>query len=214
MLEYPSSCASLCADGTPRSCRVASVNGNLEAALRCGDKVHSSEVMHLLQRGTTYLSSTPLRRLVMGSQFSRASEAASTIGSQPGLLLLLTCATALVYIGIRKQKARYPPGPRGWPIVGNAFEVPKEHEWLTYEQWSRDFSKCFRTLRRPTDLTRSLTSCDRFGYIVLQLMGQFVRGLEFPRSGYRSAGTSLGALCRPVSPWHRHIPSQLTHDNF
>ena len=116
-------------------------------------KVHSLEVMHLLPWGTTYLSSTPLRQLVMGSQFSRASEAASILGSRPGSLFLVTCATTLAYIGIRKRKVRYPPGHRGWPIVGNAFEIPKEHEWLTYEQWSRDFSKYFRPIRRQTDLT-------------------------------------------------------------
>ncbi|GJE99021.1 cytochrome P450 [Phanerochaete sordida] len=31
-----------------------------------------------------------------------------------------------------------PPGPTRWPVVGSAFGLPKEHEWLTYERWSQE----------------------------------------------------------------------------
>lgn len=92
------------------------------------------------------ISLPPLGQLSMSSGFNGASEAASFLETRLGTLFLLTCALVLAYTGIRKRKVRYPPGPPGWPIVGNAFEVPKEHEWLTYKQWSRDFSKYFVAL--------------------------------------------------------------------
>ncbi|KAI0772313.1 cytochrome P450 [Trametes elegans] len=34
--------------------------------------------------------------------------------------------------------AQASPGPKGWPLFGNIFEVPKEFEWLAYEKWTRE----------------------------------------------------------------------------
>lgn len=29
-----------------------------------------------------------------------------------------------------------PPGPKGLPIVGNLFDIPRERSWLTYADWA------------------------------------------------------------------------------
>jgi hypothetical protein len=30
-----------------------------------------------------------------------------------------------------------PPGPKGLPILGNALDLPKSQEWLTYQKWGK-----------------------------------------------------------------------------
>ena len=35
--------------------------------------------------------------------------------------------------------ARLPPGPRGWPIVGNVTDMPKQQEWVTFSKWAKHY---------------------------------------------------------------------------
>ena len=37
---------------------------------------------------------------------------------------------------------RLPPGPRGWPIVGNVTDMPKEKECLTFTRWAKEYGEC------------------------------------------------------------------------
>ncbi|KAF9043017.1 putative monooxygenase [Panaeolus papilionaceus] len=46
------------------------------------------------------------------------------------LFLLLIC---------QERKPRLPPGPKGWPILGNALDVPKETPWLTFADWGKKY---------------------------------------------------------------------------
>jgi len=32
-----------------------------------------------------------------------------------------------------------PPGPKGWPIIGNFLDMPTEFEWKTYHEWCKKF---------------------------------------------------------------------------
>jgi len=38
-----------------------------------------------------------------------------------------------------KSHSRFPPGPRGRPLVGNLFDMPKEKEWLAYAEMSEKY---------------------------------------------------------------------------
>ncbi len=34
---------------------------------------------------------------------------------------------------------RLPPGPKGFPLIGNLWDVPAEYPWLTYAQWAATY---------------------------------------------------------------------------
>ncbi|KAH8817720.1 cytochrome P450 [Flagelloscypha sp. PMI_526] len=39
-----------------------------------------------------------------------------------------------------KRKLRHlPPGPRGWPILGNLLDMPKTHPWHKFQEWSKKY---------------------------------------------------------------------------
>ncbi|KAF5391128.1 hypothetical protein D9757_003045 [Collybiopsis confluens] len=50
---------------------------------------------------------------------------------------------------VKQTKGSLPPGPRGWPIIGNIFDIPNEYPWKVYRQWGRDFKTDIVTLRLP-----------------------------------------------------------------
>ncbi|KAF9812628.1 hypothetical protein IEO21_06099 [Rhodonia placenta] len=35
----------------------------------------------------------------------------------------------------KRRSAALPPGPQGWPIIGNALDFPTSHQWKTFAQW-------------------------------------------------------------------------------
>lgn len=32
---------------------------------------------------------------------------------------------------------RSPPGPKGWPIIGNLFDIPHKNSWFVYTEWKK-----------------------------------------------------------------------------
>ena len=54
----------------------------------------------------------------------------------------IACACLTVYIlsALSTSNNRlYPPGPPGWPIVGNAFQLPINKHWLLFDKWTQDY---------------------------------------------------------------------------
>ncbi|KAF8965868.1 cytochrome P450 [Flammula alnicola] len=52
-------------------------------------------------------------------------------------ILLVSFCAYLIYQ--RTYSGRiYPPGPKGWPIIGNLFDIPKALAYKTYAQWSKE----------------------------------------------------------------------------
>ena len=61
----------------------------------------------------------------------------------------LTSFLAVIVYYYRKSRRRYPPGPKGLPVIGNIFDVPTGDAFTSaavYLQWSQRYSTLFHTL--------------------------------------------------------------------
>ncbi|KAG1876583.1 cytochrome P450 [Suillus subalutaceus] len=41
--------------------------------------------------------------------------------------------------GMYLVKQAYPPGPSGWPLIGNVSRIPRIKSWLTFAEWSKKY---------------------------------------------------------------------------
>ena len=48
-------------------------------------------------------------------------------------------SAALVWLGRRRSRSRLPPGPKGYPIVGNLFDLPPTHVWEKFGEWGKQY---------------------------------------------------------------------------
>jgi hypothetical protein len=42
----------------------------------------------------------------------------------------------------KKKLAPYPPGPPGWPLIGNVLDIPHTKPWLTFAKWGKKYGRC------------------------------------------------------------------------
>ncbi|KAF8661211.1 hypothetical protein AX16_001491 [Volvariella volvacea WC 439] len=47
---------------------------------------------------------------------------------------------SLLFLSYRRRRLSLPPGPKGRPLIGNVGDLPKSHEWRTYEKWARKYN--------------------------------------------------------------------------
>ncbi|KAG1855193.1 cytochrome P450 [Suillus subalutaceus] len=66
-----------------------------------------------------------------------------TITDVAWLDLLCLTGVGLYYlvkqVVIKKNPAPYPPGPRGWPLIGNVLDMPRIKPWLTFTEWGQKY---------------------------------------------------------------------------
>ncbi|KAF5358754.1 hypothetical protein D9758_008596 [Tetrapyrgos nigripes] len=54
-------------------------------------------------------------------------------------LLALLLVGFIVNKVIRYRRLSLPPGPPGYPIIGNIFDIPRKREWVTYRDMSQKY---------------------------------------------------------------------------
>jgi hypothetical protein len=57
--------------------------------------------------------------------------------------------TSLVWFSTFRKKSLTPPGPPGWPLIGNMFDLPRKESWKIYLGWSKKYSKSISFLSVP-----------------------------------------------------------------
>ncbi|KAJ3877380.1 cytochrome P450 [Lentinula edodes] len=81
---------------------------------------------------------------ILLSLLSRFSfQAWAVVGLATFALLSLSKAFSKGHLG------KLPPGPRGWPIIGNVFDIPDEYPWKVYRRWGQEFDSEIITLKLP-----------------------------------------------------------------
>lgn len=58
-----------------------------------------------------------------------------------GLPLLAFVFIVTLPMLLYNKRRKLPPGPRGFPILGNLLDVPKKESWKVYLEWGRHYSK-------------------------------------------------------------------------
>lgn len=66
----------------------------------------------------------------------------------PPLFVIGGCTFVIaLFVSHKNKQKRLPPGPRGWPIVGNILDIPKEYEWYFFgslkEKYGWSLSRTF-----------------------------------------------------------------------
>ena len=80
-----------------------------------------------------------------------------TVSGRDNYLITLSVIVCLVPILLIRRSRRgalpLPPGPKRWPVIGSALSVPKEREWLTFTDWSRQYGESQELLSYGAPLT-------------------------------------------------------------
>lgn len=57
------------------------------------------------------------------------------------IVLVLGIATLWFVVSrLKQRRLPLPPGPKPWPFVGNAFDMPTLSPWEKYQEWCENFS--------------------------------------------------------------------------
>lgn len=60
------------------------------------------------------------------------------------LQLIIVLVLSVLVVQWRAKKSvpigiKFPPGPKGFPVIGNALDMPKLNPWFTYTKWAKEY---------------------------------------------------------------------------
>ena len=59
-----------------------------------------------------------------------------------GIVFVLAC---IVFVSKFKRKGKLPPGPPGWPILGNLLDL-NDRSWLKFTEWKKTYGQFYVSL--------------------------------------------------------------------
>lgn len=80
---------------------------------------------------------------------------------QTGPLLagLLSAAAYLLIHTTTRTTNPYPPGPHGWPFIGNLLQIPQVAPWLVYSAWADKYGSWTHLYHVPQLTAVQAMSC-------------------------------------------------------
>ena len=67
----------------------------------------------------------------------------------PAVVLVVVFLYVLI---VRKRKGPMPPGPAGWPILGNALDVPLDYSWHAFAKWAERWGESVSAHPHPATI--------------------------------------------------------------
>jgi len=141
-----------------------------------------------------------------------------------GISVILGLAALLALISrFRRPKYPLPPGPKPWPIIGNALDMPSVRPWETYREWCKRYDSDIIHVHVPSqpavilgsvtaaiDLfeKRSQLYSDRIRYVVAEMMNYEYNTVIMPYDGQWRAHRKLFHQHFQQSVVHNYIPIQ------
>ena len=97
----------------------------------------------------------------------------------PIAIFAFILGSAIWLVKCRRQVlSKLPPGPKGWPIIGNIFDMPLEYPWFTYATWGKKYGPL--TYVNIAGLPILVVNSHRIAVDLLEKRGQIYSGR--PRS--------------------------------
>ena len=77
------------------------------------------------------------------------SSTLSLLGSYPYYKLAALFFILVLFRQLKKgsngnpKSLPLPPGPKGYPLIGNLFDMPNHKPWVVYDEWRKTYGKIF-----------------------------------------------------------------------
>ena len=74
------------------------------------------------------------------------------VGTYPYHTLVVLIFSYILFKQLKKRtnanpnRLPLPPGPKGYPLLTNLFDMPIDKPWLVYDEWRKTYGKYFLTI--------------------------------------------------------------------
>lgn len=107
----------------------------LQRHMYCNFRIQAPPTVYTLTRGSHH---SPLSR---GSQTMNCMDIVAENGPRilAGFFVIFWVVSSLLKNYCKKRQL--PPGPRGFPLIGNKHQVPSVKPWRKFEEWNKEYGE-------------------------------------------------------------------------
>lgn len=78
----------------------------------------------------------PMIADLLQAAFKNAFDVLKILDTRDWILTFIALAATWI-VHTRQRRMALPPGPPSLPIIGNVLQLPREKEWLVYNEWAK-----------------------------------------------------------------------------